>query len=154
MYCIVPCRALIFVMFLYERLATSKIYTAMKTSAKNFVYASALSTVLAFSASAEDKGTKKVTAFGVGIYTTKTGKINVNIDKYNQKPTIIQLEDQRGNIVYQEIMNKDNMKFRRSLNVNELPTGEYTLQIISDGQKQSKKVEVNEKQPTRMISMN
>ena len=125
----------------------------MKTSAKNFTYALALSTVLAFGASAEDKNTKKVTAFGTGIYATKTGKINVNIDKYNQKPTIIQLEDQRGNVLYEEVVNKDNTKFRRSLDVNELPAGEYTLQIMSDGQKQSKKVEVNERHPERMLSM-
>ena len=126
----------------------------MKTSAKNFAYALALSTVLAFSASGEDKETKKVTAFGTGIYTTKTGKLKVNVDKYNQKPTIIQLEDKRGNVVYEEVVNKNKTKFRRSLNVNELPAGEYTLQIMSDGYKETRKLEVNEKRPERLISMN
>ncbi|WP_221390725.1 T9SS type A sorting domain-containing protein [Dyadobacter sp. NIV53] len=126
----------------------------MKTSAKNFIYALALTTVLAFSASAEDKKTKKVTAFGTGIYATKTGKINVNVNKYNEKLTVIQLQDKRGNILYQEVVNKNETKFRRSLDVNELPTGEYTLQIMSDGEKQIKKVEVNEKHPERVISMN
>ena len=76
------------------------------------------------------------------------------MDKYNQKPTIIQLEDKRGNVVYEEVVNKNKTKFRRSLDVNELPAGDYTLQIMSDGQKQSKKVEVNERHPERMISFN
>ena len=154
MHCTVVISGLTFVMFLNEQLAKHINYIAMKTSVKNFAYVLALSTVLAFNASAEDKETKKVTAFGTGIYTTKTGEIKINVDKYNQKPTIIQLEDKRGNVVYEEVVNKNKTKFRRSLDVNELPAGDYTLQIMSDGQKQSKKVEVNERHAERMISFN
>lgn len=126
----------------------------MKNSIKTLICALALSTVLAFNVSAEDKETKKVTGFGTGIYTTKAGKINISVDKYNHKPATIELEDKKGNIYYQEVVGKNKTQFRRSLDINQLPAGEYTLYITSNGEKLTKKLEVNDKQPERLISMN
>lgn len=126
----------------------------MKTLAKNFIYAFALSTLFAFNAIADDKDSKKVTSFGTGIYTTKMGRINVSVNKYNQKPTIIMILDQRGQILFKEVVSKNEIKFKRSLDMSQLPVGEYTLQIMSNGEKLIKKLELNERQPEKLISMN
>ena len=126
----------------------------MKNSIKTLICAIALSTVFAFNASADDKETKKATGFGTGIFTTKQGKISVNIDKYNEKPTIILLEDVKGNVLYKEVISKNETKLRRSLDMSQLPAGDYDLKVISNGEKQTKRVELQEARPERLISMN
>jgi hypothetical protein len=56
---------------------------AMKTLLKTVICTFALSALFAFNASADDKEAKKITGFSTGIYTCVSGKVNVNIDKYN-----------------------------------------------------------------------
>ena len=126
----------------------------MKNLVKSLLYAFAFSFVIVFSASADDKEAKKITGFGTGIYTTKEGKIRVNVDKFNKKATVILLEDSKGKVLHQEVVGKNETKFRRLLDMSQLPTGEYTLKITSDGEKQIKKLGLTEKLPDRMISMN
>ena len=126
----------------------------MKNSIKTLICAFALSTVFAFNASADDKESKKATGFGTGIYTTKQGKISINVDKYNEKPTVILLQDQKGNVLYKEVISKNETKLRRSLDMSEMPAGEYELKIVSNGEKQTKKLELQEAKPERLISMN
>ena len=125
----------------------------MKNSIKSLIAAIALSTVLFFNASANDKEAKKATGFGTGIYTSKSGQIKVCIDKFNNKPTVIVLENSRGEVLYREITGKNETKVRRSLNMNDMPSGEYKLQIVSGGEKQTKMLELMDKQPERLISM-
>ena len=125
----------------------------MKNSIKSLIAAFALSTVLVFNASANDKETKKVTGFGTGIYASKSGKINVSVDKFNNKSTVILLENSKGEILYRETAGKDETRVRRSLNMTDMPAGEYKLQIVSGGEKQVKFVELYDKQPERLISM-
>ena len=126
----------------------------MKNLVKSLLCAFAFSFVIVFSASADDKEAKKITGFGTGIYTTKEGKIRVNVDKFNKKATVILLEDSKGKVLHQEVVGKNETKFRRLLDMSQLPTGEYTLKITSDGEKQIKKLGLTEKLPDRMISMN
>ena len=125
----------------------------MKTLIKSMICALVLSTVLSFNAFADDKDAKKVTGFGTGIFTTKAGKLNVAVDKYNKKPTSIVLEGPNGGLVYKEIVGRHQTKLRRSLDMSQLPSGEYLLQIASNGEKQTKKVQILDKQPERLISM-
>ena len=126
----------------------------MKNLVKSLLFAFAMTFVIAFNASADDKDTLKVTGFESGIYTTKEGKIRIHVDKYNKKPTVILLEDKRGKILYEEVIGKNETKLRRMIDMSQLPTGEYTLKIFSNGEKQIKKLGISETQPERFISMN
>ena len=126
----------------------------MKNLVKSLIFAFAMTFVIAYNASADDKDTLKVTGFESGIYTTKQGKIRIHVDKYNKKPTVILLEDKRGKILYEEVAGKNETKLRRMIDMSQLPTGEYTLKISSNGEKQIKKLGISETQPERLISMN
>jgi len=126
----------------------------MKNSIKTFVCALALVATAAFTANAEDKETKKAAGFGTGIYTTKSGKINVLVEKVNDDaPTILLLKNEKGDVVYQEKVDKKTQKFGRTLNVSELATGSYQIEITSKGEKQTKTFEVSEQRAERVLSV-
>ncbi|MCE7039933.1 T9SS type A sorting domain-containing protein [Dyadobacter sp. CY312] len=125
----------------------------MKTYIKSLIAVFALSTLFAFEANAEDKESKKSAAFGTGIYMMKSGNINLSVEKFNDKQTVIQLENEKGEILYREVTGKRVTKFRRSLDISTLPAGNYTIEVTSDGQTQSKNLELHEKKAERMISL-
>jgi len=127
----------------------------MKNSIKTFICAFALVTSAAFTASAEDKETKKSTGFGTGIYPTKSGKINVMVDKVNTDAnTTLLLKNANGDIVYHEVVQKSNQKFGRILNVDELEAGKYEIKVISNGEVQSKTFKLTEQKTERIININ
>ena len=127
----------------------------MKNSIKTFICAFALVTSFAFSASAEDKGTKKSTGFGTGIYTSKAGKINVLVDKVNTEAnTTLLLKNEKGEIVYREVIEKSNQKFGRVLNLEELEAGNYEIKITSNGETQSKTFKLLEQKTERVLTIN
>ena len=125
----------------------------MKNSIKTFAVAIAL-IAASFTANAEDKETKKSAGFGTGIYTTKSGKINVFVDKVNaDSPTTILLKTKNGQVVYRETVGKNEQKFGRSLNVNELSAGKYEIEVSSQGEKQSKSFELSEQKAERVLAI-
>jgi hypothetical protein len=77
----------------------------------------------------------------------------LNIDKYNNSTTAILLEDSNGNVVYRELVGAREKKVRKSMNVSSLPAGSYQLQIISDGEKITKTLEVSEKVTQQTITL-
>ena len=125
----------------------------MKNSIKTFVVAIALFAT-AFTANAEDKETKKSTGFGTGIYTTKSGKINVLVDKVSSdSPTTLLLKNANGQVVYRETVDKNQQKFGRSLNVEDLSAGKYEIEVTSKGEKQSKSFELSERKTERVLAI-
>lgn len=127
----------------------------MKTSIKTIICAFALLTSVAFTASAEDKETKKSTGFGTGIYTTKTGKINVLVDKgNNEDKTTLLLKNDKDEVVYREVIEKGLKKFGRSLNVNDLEAGQYKINVSSNGETQSKTFQLTEQKTERVLHIN
>ncbi|TDE18666.1 DUF3244 domain-containing protein [Dyadobacter psychrotolerans] len=126
----------------------------MKNSIKTFVYALALVASASFTANAEDKETKKAAGFGTGIYSTKSGKINVLVNKVNvDASTTILLRNEKGEIVYRETINKSSQKFGRTLNVDDLESGKYEIEISSKGEKQTKFFELSEQQSERILAV-
>ncbi|TDE15589.1 hypothetical protein [Dyadobacter psychrotolerans] len=126
----------------------------MKNSIKTFVCALALFVTATFTANAEDKETKKSTGFGTGIYSTKSGKINVLVDKVNaDASTILLLRNERGEIVYRETVSKNSQKFGRTLNVDELAAGKYEIEVSSKGEKQTKSFELSEQKSERVLAV-
>ncbi|MCF0058104.1 hypothetical protein [Dyadobacter sp. CY356] len=127
----------------------------MKTYIKNIAIAFALVTSFAFTANADDKATKKSTGFGTGIYSTKGGKINVLVDKVNQdSPTILLLKNDQGEVVYREVIEKGSQKFGRSFNLNDLEAGKYEIQVTSNGETQSKSLQLTEQKTERVLTIN
>ena len=127
----------------------------MKNSIKTFICAFALVTSFAFTASAEDKETKKSTGFGTGIYSSKTGKINVMVDKVSADAnTTLLLKNEKGEVVYREVIEKSNQKFGRVLNVEELEAGNYEIKVTSKGESQSKTFKLLEQKTERVLTIN
>jgi hypothetical protein len=125
----------------------------MKTSIKAFICALTLVST-AFTAQADDKEMKKPAGFGTGIYTTKSGKINLNVDKPSANAaTTIVLRNNKNEILYRETVAKDHQKFGRLLNVDGLSAGKYEIQITSKGETQSRTFEVYEKAFDKVITL-
>ena len=125
----------------------------MKNSIKTFAVAIAL-IATAFTANAEDKEVKKSAGFGTGIYTTKNGKINVLVDKVSaESSTTLLLKNENGDIVYKETVNKNQQKFGRTLNVDELGAGKYEIEVTSKGEKQVKSFELSEQKTERVLAI-
>ena len=126
----------------------------MKTSIKTIALSLALIATATFSANADNKDSKKSAGFGTGIYTTKSGKINVLVDKAStDSPTTLLLKNENGDIVYRETVSKNEQKFGRVLNVNELEAGKYEIEISSKGEKQSKTFQLSEQKTERILAI-
>ncbi|WP_353721745.1 hypothetical protein [Dyadobacter sp. 676] len=126
----------------------------MKTTVKTFICAFALATA-SFTAGAADKEAKKASTFGTGVYATKTGKINVLVDKANtDSKTTLLLRDADGTIVYRETISKDHKKFGRTLNLDAMDPGKYKLDIICGNEIQTKTFELAEQKVERILTVN
>jgi len=126
----------------------------MKTTIKTLACALAL-TAASFTAQAGDKEAKKASSFGAGIYATKTGKINVLIDKFaSDSKTTLLLKDADGTVVYRETISKDNKKFGRTLNLDAMEPGKYKLDIISGNEVQTKTFELADQKIERILTVN
>ncbi|NIJ53215.1 T9SS type A sorting domain-containing protein [Dyadobacter arcticus] len=125
----------------------------MKTSFKTIALAIAFSAVFGFNSFADDLEAKKTSNFGTGIFASKSGKIHISLDKYTNDNTVVLVTDQSGKLMYREVVGKDVTKFRKTLNVSELPAGTYQIEIAGKGEKQVKTFEVSEKKAEREISV-
>jgi len=126
----------------------------MKNSIKTFVCSLALVATATFTANAEDKETKKAAGFGTGIYSTKSGKINVLVNKVSaDASTTILLRNEKGDVVYRETVNKNTQKFGRTLNVDDLASGKYEIEVASQGEKQTKSFELSEQKSERVLAV-
>ena len=124
----------------------------MRTSFKNIAYALALVTSFSFAASAKETETKKTSSFGTGIYVNKEGKINVLVDKQDAKAnTTLLIKNEKGDVVYREIIQKDNQKFGRVLNVEKLEAGQYEINVVSKDETQTKSFQLSEQKTERNI---
>lgn len=107
-----------------------------------------------FSAAADEKGSKKSTGFGTGIYATKEGKINVYIDKVDSNsPTLLLLNNSKGEIIYREMISKNYQKFGRRLNVDDLEPGKYEIKVIVHGETQSTSFQLTEEKIERVLKV-
>ena len=127
----------------------------MKTSIKTIIAAFAFVTSFAFTANAEEKETRKTALLNTGVYVNKEGKINVLVDKSsNTSNTTLLIKDERGQIVYREVIEKSHQKFGRVLNVDELSAGTYQIEVNSKNISQVKTFQLSEPQTERIIAIN
>ncbi len=64
------------------------------------------------------------------------------VDKVSSDaPTTLLLKNENGQIVYKEVVGKNQQKFGRTLNVDELSAGQYEIEVTSQGEIQSNSFE-------------
>ncbi|MCF0063522.1 hypothetical protein MUK70_29835 [Dyadobacter chenwenxiniae] len=125
----------------------------MKTSIRTFALVIAFVASFAFNTFADEKENKKVVGFGTGIFVSKSHKLFVSVDKYNDSNAILTLTDKSGKAIYHETLNRKVDKIRKILDINTLPAGNYTIEIFSNGERYSKTIEVAEQFTQRAISL-
>ncbi|GAB2789126.1 hypothetical protein GCM10027275_37600 [Rhabdobacter roseus] len=108
----------------------------MKTSFKTLICALALSTTVAFAGT--EKETNKPTTFATGVYATNSGKISVGIEKEAGVATTILLRNALGDIIHSEHVSKKQTKYQGKFDVSELQPGQYTLEVVANGEKEVK----------------
>jgi ribosomal protein L18 len=124
----------------------------MKTSIKTFALAFAF-VASTFVAQAEDKEAKRA-VLGTGIYPTKAGKINVLVDKTNaESSTTLLLKNENGDVVYRETISKEQQKFGRTLNLDNMEAGQYKLDVISGKDIQSKTFQLSDQKVERTVTV-
>jgi hypothetical protein len=121
---------------------TFKHLLAMKNLLKTIAFAVVFTVVFVSNTFADDKETKKAT-FGTGIFASTSGKIHINIDKYTDHNAVVLVSDERGSIIYREVVRKNVAKFRKALNVQDLPSGVYTIEINGKNGKVIKQFELS-----------
>jgi len=125
----------------------------MKNLLKSIAFAVAFTVIFAANTFAGDKETKKVTSFGTGIFASKSGNIHISVDKYEDCNAIVLVTNERGQVMFREIIGKNTEKFRKALNVKNLPSGTYTIQITGKGEKLIKTFELSEQPVERVLAI-
>ncbi|KAA0991733.1 T9SS type A sorting domain-containing protein [Dyadobacter aurulentus] len=125
----------------------------MKNLLKSIAFTVAFTFVFVANTFAADKETKKVTSFGTGIFASKSGNIHISVDKYADCNAIVLVTNDRGQVMFREIIGKNTEKFRKALNVKNLPSGIYTIQISGKGEKLTKTFELSEQPVERVLAI-
>ena len=133
----------------------------MKTLIKSLALALSLGVVtpaVTSFANANPGGNPKVAAtFKTGIYTTTSGKLQIALDKETGGPVDIRLVNTDGSVLYSQHLGKNDQTFRARLNLNDLPDGNYKLEITNGVDKTQHTVTVATKLPAapeRAIALN
>ncbi|KQS31193.1 DUF3244 domain-containing protein [Dyadobacter sp. Leaf189] len=124
----------------------------MKNLLKTIAFAVAFTVVFVSNTFADDKETKKAT-FGTGIFASKSGKIHINLDKYTDHNAVILVTDQKGTVIYREVVGKNVSKFRKALNVEDLPNGEYTIDVCGKDGKVTRHFQLSEQPAERALAI-
>ncbi len=118
----------------------------MKTSFKTILCALALSTSVAFAGPGSDS--KKPVYFETGIYKSKDGKLNVNIEKQVPAYASVALLSAKGDVLAREGVGRKQKKASFVFDISALPDGEYTLSIQSKGQQEVTPFTINSEKST------
>ena len=121
----------------------------MKTLIKPLFLALSLSFITA-SFSEAKPGRQLVATYKTGIYSTATGKLQIALDKQAGGPVDIQLKSSDGKLLYSQHLGKKETAFRTRLNVDELPDGDYVLEITNGVETTRQTITLKTKQPTAL----
>ncbi|TLU99296.1 hypothetical protein [Dyadobacter luticola] len=125
----------------------------MKTSFKTFALVVAFFAAFTFNAFADEKDGKKATGFGTGIFASKSGKLHINVDKYADDNTVVLVSDKSGKLMFHEVLGKNVTKYRKTLDVADLPAGTYQIEITSKIRKEVKSFELTDVKAERSLSV-
>ncbi|GLU53081.1 hypothetical protein [Dyadobacter frigoris] len=91
-----------------------------------------------------DKKVKSsVATFDASLYKlVNTNKVKLAIDKIPEASVNVILRDSRGNIVYQEVLKKNDGPYRRVFDVEGMEDGTYHFELYNKDNKIIKKLEI------------
>ena len=98
-----------------------------------------------------------VSSFKSAIYTTVSGKLSIALDKEIGGVVDVQLKNKDGKILYAQHLSKKESKYRRLLNVSELPDGDYQVEITNGVETTTHKMTLSTQQPvapSRLVAVN
>ncbi|GAB3642712.1 T9SS type A sorting domain-containing protein [Spirosoma arcticum] len=119
----------------------------MKTLIKPLFLALSLTFITA-SLSEAKPGRQLVATYKTGIYSTVTGKLQIALDKQAGGSVTVQLKDSDGQLLYSQHLGKKETSFRTRLNVDELPDGNYVLEITNGVETTRQTITLKTKQST------
>lgn len=81
---------------------------------------------------AENQQVNKGKSLKTGIYFSKDGKLNINVENSSEKATKIQIKDVNNQVVFQKSTQSTNPLSALKLDVGQLPDGAYKV-VVSNG---------------------
>ena len=121
----------------------------MKTLVKSLMLAAVLATVnvAAFAEEPVETAAKKKT-FAVGMYqTVNTTKMNLMVEKSGANKVYVMLKNEKGEVLYSEMIGKKDAKYWRKFDMSELQDGNYVFEITSGNEKIVKEVNLSTEKP-------
>lgn len=102
----------------------------MKNQIKSVICALFLATTPMFAGG--NQNIQKNKSLKTGIYFSKDGKLNINVENCSENSTRIQIKDTNNQVVYQKNTLSDNSLSALKLDVGQLPDGNYKV-VVSNG---------------------
>lgn len=85
-----------------------------------------------YAASVPARKPAQVASYQSGIYTTVAGKLNIALDKETGGTIDVRLTNEAGQVVFDQLVGKNQTTVRLRLDLNNLPDGAYQV-VISNG---------------------
>jgi hypothetical protein len=127
--------------------------TAMKTIVKTIACALALSTSVAFATTDKTTTDQKPVKFEVGAYVAKDETIRVAINKNTATRLKVSLKNANGQVLYSQIMGRNESNFATKLNIDDLGAGIYKLEVSDGTEKIVKELNVKSAAVARTVSL-
>ncbi len=98
-----------------------------------------------------------VASYKSSIYTTVEGKLSIALDKQTGGAVDVRLKNAEGKVMYDQHLGRNESQYRTRLNLNELPDGEYQVEMTNGVETTTHKVIISTKNPTtssRIVALN
>lgn len=109
----------------------------MKTHVKSVIFALLVAATPLFAGTSQPDQQGK--SLKTGIYFSRDGKLNINVENNSEKAARIQIKDYNNQVVYQKYTASTTPLSAVKLDVGQLPDGEYQV-VISNGKDKIKQV--------------
>lgn len=111
-------------------------------------------TMLLSSASVFATGNEQVvnsSSIKTGVYFSKDGKLNINVENSLKKMTKVQIIDSRNQVVFQDSKKYPSRLSKLKVDVNQLPDGVYTVQVTNGKDTVNHNVQLETPQKERVL---
>lgn len=121
----------------------------MKNQVKSAILALLISSTPLFAA--ESQPVTKANSLKTGIYFSKDGKLNINVENSADKLTRIQIKDELNRVVYQKNTHTSNNLSALKLDVGQLPDGAYKVVVSNKKDKLIQNLQIETPQSERIL---
>ncbi|MCF2502098.1 hypothetical protein L0663_01795 [Dyadobacter sp. CY107] len=104
--------------------------------------------------SAKNKNSIQFNSFDAVFYLEKAGNIHVNVDVKKASRMQIQIKDEQGSVLHQELIHGNLHRFGMSFNCSSLPDGEYHIEISNGRDSELKQFSIIKNQVQQLKIIN